>query len=193
MGRGCTGGPGGDPLSGAVGLIEIEVRGGVRFGGIEGGRLVEIEERIGVIRRIFRRRRTGGGQRWRGGGKSEVAEDAGHGEGIGQEGEDAHLATAVGADEREDLVDSSEKPGPTGAGGAPGRGRRVGVGSSGQSWGVRDDSAQGSDTFAQTGVGSEDAMVAVPVDAGRWDQPGQRGQEVERREDEQRAPVGRGT
>jgi hypothetical protein len=51
----------GAPLSGAVGLIEVEVRDGVRIGGIEGGRLVEIEEWIGVIRWIFRRRRTGGG------------------------------------------------------------------------------------------------------------------------------------
>lgn len=37
--------------SGAVGLIEVEVRDGVRIGGIEGGCLVEIEARIGVMRR----------------------------------------------------------------------------------------------------------------------------------------------
>jgi hypothetical protein len=68
---------------------------------------------------------------WGGGGKSQVAEDAGHGEGIGQEGENAHLGAAVGAAQREDLLDATGKARPTGAGGAPGRGRRVGIGSGG--------------------------------------------------------------
>ena len=87
---------GGASLSGAVGLIEVVVRNGVRLGGIEGGRLVEVEERIGVVRGIFRRRRAGGSQWWCGCGKPEVAEDAGDGEWIREEGEDAHFGAAVG-------------------------------------------------------------------------------------------------
>jgi len=31
------------------GLIEVELRDGIRIGGIEGGRLVEVEEGIGVV------------------------------------------------------------------------------------------------------------------------------------------------
>ena len=76
--------PGGAPPSGAEGLIEVEVRDGVRIGGIEGGRLVEVEERIGVVGRLVGRRRAGGGERWWGGGKAEVAEDTDDGEGVGE-------------------------------------------------------------------------------------------------------------
>ena len=39
---------GGAALSGVVGLIEVEVRDGLRLGGIEDGRLVEVEGRTGV-------------------------------------------------------------------------------------------------------------------------------------------------
>jgi hypothetical protein len=40
--------------SGAEGLIEVELRDRLRIGGIEGGRLVEIEEGIGVAGRTSR-------------------------------------------------------------------------------------------------------------------------------------------
>jgi len=56
--------------SGAPGLIEIEVRDGIRLGGIEGGRLVEVEEGIGAGRRIASGRGARGGERWRGVGGS---------------------------------------------------------------------------------------------------------------------------
>jgi hypothetical protein len=92
--------PVGATLSGAEGLIEVEpersggrrrggrragsygrpVRDGSRVGGIEGGRLVEVEERIGVVGRLFGWWRAGGGEWWWGGGKSDVAEDPGDGE-----------------------------------------------------------------------------------------------------------------
>ncbi len=44
------------------------------------------------------RQGSGGGERWWGGGKSDVTEDTGHGEGIGEEGEDPHLGAAVGTE-----------------------------------------------------------------------------------------------
>jgi hypothetical protein len=84
--------------------LAIEVREGIRLGVIEGGRLVEVEEGIGVEGRHFSWRRAREGQRWRGGGKPEVAKNTNHGEKVGKEGEDAHLGAAVGAGEREILV-----------------------------------------------------------------------------------------
>lgn len=50
----------------------------------------------------------------------------------------------------------------------------------------------GDDARAQAGVRCEDAMVAVAVDARRRDEASERGEEVERREDEQGAAVGCG-
>jgi hypothetical protein len=50
----------------------------------------------------------------------------------------------------------------------------------------------GDDASAQAGVGCEDAMVAVAVDARRGDEASERGEEVERGEDEQGAAVGCG-
>ncbi|MBA4158771.1 MAG: hypothetical protein H0X65_15030 [Gemmatimonadetes bacterium] len=41
-------------------------------------------------------------------------------------------------------------------------------------------------------MGSQHAVVAVPVDAWRGDQAGESREKVERREDEERAPVGGG-
>jgi len=43
----ATGGARGSPLSGAVRLIDVDGRDGVRIDGIEGGRLVETEEGAG--------------------------------------------------------------------------------------------------------------------------------------------------
>jgi hypothetical protein len=52
---------GGAPLSGAEGLIEVEVGGDrLRIGGVEGGRLVEVEEEIGIIGRLFGGRERAG-------------------------------------------------------------------------------------------------------------------------------------
>jgi hypothetical protein len=48
----------------APGLIEVEVRDRVRLGGIEGGRLVEVEEGIGVERRVGSGRGARGGAVW---------------------------------------------------------------------------------------------------------------------------------
>jgi hypothetical protein len=107
--------PGVAALSGGRGLIEAEVRHGLRIGGIEDGRPVEVEERIGVAGRLFGWWRAGGGEWWWGGGKFDVPEDPGDGEGIGEEGEDPHFGAAVGADERQNLVDAGEQSGPAGA------------------------------------------------------------------------------
>jgi hypothetical protein len=55
-------------------------------------------------------------------GQVEVAEDGTRGLGVGEEGEDAHVGSAVGAAEEEDLVDAGEEAGPAGAGGFAGEG-----------------------------------------------------------------------
>ncbi len=121
-----------------------------------------------------------------------MAEDSGHGEGIGEEGEDPHLGAAVGAAEGEDLLDPSDQARPAGAGGAL-RGRQgLRVGGSRVPWSVRRVAGESRDAFAQGGMGSQHAVVAVPVDTWRGDQPGQGGEELDRREDEERAPVGGG-
>jgi hypothetical protein len=44
------------------------------------------------------------------------------GSGVGEEGEDAHVRSAVGASEGEDLVDAGDEAGPAGAGGVAGEG-----------------------------------------------------------------------
>jgi hypothetical protein len=49
------------------------------------------------------------------------------------------------------------------------------------------------DPFAESGVRGKDAVVAVAVDAGRRDQAGERGQELEGREGEDGAAVAGGT
>jgi hypothetical protein len=75
---------GGAPLSGAEGLIEVEVGDRLRIGGVEGGRLVDVEERQGVVGRRLGWRGARRGEPRRRGGKTEVAQDCGDGEGIGE-------------------------------------------------------------------------------------------------------------
>jgi hypothetical protein len=53
--------PGGATISGAEGLVGDEGRDRIRLGGIEDGRLVEVEERIGVVGRLVGRRGAGAG------------------------------------------------------------------------------------------------------------------------------------
>ena len=58
-----------------------------------------------------------------------MAEDGVDGLGCGDEGEDAHLGAAAGAEQWEDLVDAGEEARPAGAGSSPlRRVRRVGRG-----------------------------------------------------------------
>jgi hypothetical protein len=106
-----------------------------------------------------------------------------HGEGVGEKGEDPHLGTAVGAGERGHFVDPGEQPRPPGAGRALlGSRERVIPGSAlpRRDRGVRR-RARGEcrDAFAQAGVRREDRVVAMPVNPWRWDQAGERGEEVE--------------
>ena len=91
-------------------LIEVEgtarsvVRNGFRIGGVEPAGLIEFEEALG--RRPSRRQ-------WRGsGGEIEIGEDGAYGNGIGDEGDDAHRSTAGRADERQHIVDASDESGP---------------------------------------------------------------------------------
>ena len=65
---------------------------GFRIGGIESGRLVETEHPLGWGTSGTRERRPAG--------KIEVGEDGANGNGIGDEGDDAHRSTTRRADER---------------------------------------------------------------------------------------------
>jgi hypothetical protein len=126
-------------------------------------------------------------------GQVEVAEDGAHGFGVGEEGEDAHVRSAVGAAEGEDLVDTGEEAGPAGAGGVVGEGGD-GVLLEVCDWLVTRSSGrvifwfgpvgvvatEGDDPAPEPCVGSEDAMVAVAVDPGRRDQAREGFEKLER-------------
>jgi hypothetical protein len=102
-----------------------------------------------------------------------------NGPGFGKEGEDAHVGAAVGALEGEDLVDAGEETGPAGASDdVAGHFRRAGrqaVRGLVSPFGA----AEGDDAGAEPGVGREDAVVAVAVDAGGRDEAGEGGEEIE--------------
>lgn len=51
-----------------------------------------------------------GGGAGRSGGQSQVVEDIVYGLGLGEEGDDAQLTAAGGTEQREDFVNTSEKP-----------------------------------------------------------------------------------
>ena len=205
----CPGGRG--TASGAVALIEVEVRDGLGLRQVIVGRLVDVEAGVGVEAEVVLGRAACGREGRRCGGQAEVAEDEVHGLGSGNEGEDAHLGAAAGAAEREDLVDAGEQAGPAGAGGgALRRVRRVGrrrlslrdsrgVGRTGvfrAGAGIDRQlvvvAAHGDDPGAECGVRREDAVVAVAVDAGRRDETADGGEKFEGREGEDGATVGRG-
>jgi hypothetical protein len=103
-----------------VGSHGRPVRDRVRLGGIEGGRLVEVEEGIGVERWVASGRGARGGERWRGVGKVEMAEDADDGEVGNPHRRSARMTTEVRADHERGGV-------PVAGGGAPRRARRVDV------------------------------------------------------------------
>ena len=86
------------------GLIELVLRDGLRSGEIEGRGLVEVEFGLG--------RAASGGHAGRPMGQVEVEEDALDGGGEGDEGDDLHLSTADGAEEREHFVDAGQELGP---------------------------------------------------------------------------------
>ena len=110
-----------------------------------------------------------------------MAEDCENGLGLGEEGEDAHVRAAVGALEGEDLVDAGEEAGPVRAsrdvpGGLRSARRRADRGLVALAFGA----AQRHDAGREPDVGSEDAVVAVAVDAGWRDEAGEGGEELER-------------
>jgi hypothetical protein len=184
------------PPSGAgVGMRigAVEVGDGLRLGGIKGRRLVELEVGLGIEAEVTLRGAAGRGEGWRCGGQAEVAEDGVNGPGLGEEGEDAQVGAAVGALEGEDLVDAGEETGPAGACGAvAGHFRRAGRRIVRGLVAFRFGAAEGDDAGAEPGVGRQHAVVAVAVDAGRRDEAGEGGEEVERREGEDGAAVERG-
>lgn len=183
----------------ARGLIELEVGYGFGVSGVEVRGLVEAECVLGVEDEVMLWRSTCGCDVWRRGGQVEVSEDGADGSGVGEEGEDAHGGSASRAAEREDLIDAREESSPTGASGevqigiggtgliagrGGGRGRRIGV--------IGVGVCHGDDARAQAGIGREDAVVAMAVDARGWDEAGECGEEFERGQHEQFAAVGRG-
>ena len=92
-------------ISVGQGLIELEVGDRLWVSGIESGGLIEPEVGLGWG--------TGGTQQRKPAGKIEVGEDGANGNGIGDEGDDAHRSTTRRADEREDVIDASDKRGPS--------------------------------------------------------------------------------
>ena len=64
------------------------------------------------------RGRTGFHQTWRRGRLAQMAQDLADGSGVGDEGDDSHLAAAAWTDERKDLIDPHEQHRPGVAGGA---------------------------------------------------------------------------
>ena len=92
-------------LSSGQGLIEVEFWDGLRIGGIESGGLIEPELGLGWG--------ASGTQGRRPAGKIEVGEDGANGNGIGNEGDDAHRSTTRGADEGEQLIDPGDEGGPS--------------------------------------------------------------------------------
>ena len=111
---------GSDPASGTAGpgsvgqvsvrqrLIELDLRNGFRIGGVESAGLIELEEAL---------RRRPSGRQWRRLGREiEIGENGAYGNGIRNEGDDAHRSTTGWADERHDIVDTRNE-------GSPARGR----------------------------------------------------------------------
>lgn len=99
-----TAGPSNDITVGE-GLIELVFRNGFGVGGIESEGLIEPEVGLGWG--------TGGTQERRPAGKIEVGEDGANGNGNGDEGDDAHRSTTRRANERQDIIDASDKRGPS--------------------------------------------------------------------------------
>ena len=116
-------------ISAGQGLIEFVFGNRFRIGGIESGRLIEPEHGLGWG--------AGGTQERRPTGKIEVGEDGADGNGIGDEGDDAHGSAATTlravprADERQNIIDASDKRSPsrgsTAAWGGSVRGTRDGL------------------------------------------------------------------
>jgi len=114
---------------------------------------------------------------------------------VGEEGEDGHLATTSGAEEGKHLVDPGEEHGPADPSGA-GAPRRFGIGRCALGfggWGRRQlRPADGDGGRSGSCVGGEHAMVSVAVHPGRGNEPGDALEELEGREQDLGASVGRG-
>jgi len=106
------------PPSGTRRLIEVELRDGVRVGGIKGGGLVEVVGGLAIQGEVglgWSASRGEGG--WMGG-QVEVAEDGHDDRRIGEDGQDAHLGATAGAAQGRDLVDAGDEARPAGTGGS---------------------------------------------------------------------------
>jgi hypothetical protein len=196
-----------------MGRIVVELGDGLGIGRVEGVRLVEVvggervhrSDGVGVELECGLGGSAGGRESGRGVREVEAAEDGADGVGVGEEGEDAHIRSAVGASEGEDLVDAGEEAGPAGAGGVAGAGGG-GVLLEVCGWLVTRSSGraifglgrvgivatEGHDPGSKSCIGGEDSVVAVAVDPGRRDQAREGFEKFERREGEESAAVGGG-
>ncbi len=179
------------------GLIELVLRESVGSGEIEGRGLIEAQLGLG--------RAASGGDAGRPMRQVEMEEDVLHGGGKRDERDDAHLAAADGAKEREHLVDPGQELRPEHAAGSrtrrscQGAGwcRLLGVvrridgvgGRAGRRWGLRIGRrgaglgpADRDHDGPQACVGSQDPVVPVPMDARGWHEAGQAVEQFEGRE-----------
>ena len=133
-------------------------------------------------------------------GEVQVEEDGGDDGRVGEEREEAHWATAGGAEQGQDLIDAGEEDGPADARGARGPGRpgvgqdcRLPDGLGVHGWG-RDGlgPADGDDGVSGSCVGRHHTVVSVTVHPGRRDEPGEALDELDRGDQNLGAPVGRG-
>jgi hypothetical protein len=171
------------------GLVEHEVWVGLGVRRIEGGGLIEEEVAL------WRAARGGAGRGTVG--EVDVEEDGGYDGRVGEKGEDGHLATAGGAEERQDIVDASEEHGPSDPrwAGAPSRFRIGRSLKEVRRWGwgrLSLGPTDGDDDGSGSSVRGKHAVVPMAVHAGRWDEPGEALQELEGGEHDLGAPIGRG-
>src|SRR6266568_3694012 len=151
---------------------------------VDGVREVVARRRLDLLRDAAGRRGWGAG-----GVEAEVVEDAGGHLLVGDEGDEAQTAAALGAGEDVDVEGLLEEVSPGDAVGAQRRrelvfersgrwwrGRFRGHGCGSGRGGIRDDAP------AQAGVRGEDAVVAQAVDPRRRDEGGELGQEALRRQ-----------
>jgi len=174
---------------------------------------------VGVEGELGLRRSAGGRYGRRPVRQLQVEQDGANGGRIGEEGQDPHLPSTGGAQQRQHLVDPGEQESPEGTGAAggwalggiswPGRGRDGrrregtcpcgGYGPAGRGREgfravllllvVSGSSADGHDSRPEAGVGCEQAVVALAMDAGWWQKPGDPRDQIEGCEHQDGAPL----
>jgi hypothetical protein len=174
------------------GLIELEFGDRLRIRGIESGGLIEREFGLGWS--------AGGSQERRPARKIEVGEDRANGNGVRNEGDDAHRSTAGRAHEREHLINPGDE-------GRPARGSTAawGVSAGRAHVGLRVELAwrrllhatlltpELDDLIPKLCVGRQHAVIAVAMDAWWVNEQGEPLEELQRSEGESDGTIRCGT